>query len=128
MVSELLDMLHKTEQSLARVRKNKPADLSAAAGSSEISNIQKISLQLLLDIKVLPNGVLAGMYALSLTLVYVLVPMHILDSWFAVMAVVHVLVDSVECCVCATFLEYSACHSCPYHSMLLEQHPAWVKM
>lgn len=102
MVSELLDMLHKTEQSLARVRKNKPADLSTAAGSSEISNIQKISLQLLLDIKVLPNGVLAGMYALSLTLVYVLVPMHILDSWFAIMAVIHVHVDSVECCVCAT--------------------------
>lgn len=104
MVSELLDMLHKTEQSLARVRKNKPADLSAAAGSAEISNIQKISLQLLLDIKVLPNGVLAGMYGLSLTLVYVLVPMHTLDSWFAVMAVVHVHVDSVECCVCAPHL------------------------
>ena len=69
MVSELLDMLHKTEQSLARVRKNKPADLSAAAGSSEISNIQKISLQLLLDIKVLPTGVLARVFVLSLTLV-----------------------------------------------------------
>ena len=52
MVSELLDMLHKTEQSLARVRKNKPADVTAAAGGSEITNIQKISLQLLLDIKV----------------------------------------------------------------------------
>lgn len=52
MVSELLDMLHKTEQSLARVRKNKAADVTAAAGGSEITNIQKISLQLLLDIKV----------------------------------------------------------------------------
>lgn len=51
MVSELIGMLHKTEQSLARVRKNKPADVSAAAGS-EMSSIQKISLQLLLDIKV----------------------------------------------------------------------------
>lgn len=52
MVSELIGMLHKTEQSLARVRKNKPADLSTAAGGTEVSNIQKISLQLLLDIKV----------------------------------------------------------------------------
>lgn len=49
MVSELLDMLQKTEQSLARVRRNKPADAAAAADGSEMSNIQKISLQLSLD-------------------------------------------------------------------------------
>ena len=47
MVSELLDMLQKTEQSLARVRRNKPA-----GDGSELSNIQKISLQLFLDVKV----------------------------------------------------------------------------
>lgn len=52
MVSELLDMLHKTEQSLAKVRRNKAPDVTAATGTSEISNIQKISMQLLLDIKV----------------------------------------------------------------------------
>ncbi|KAL3159357.1 hypothetical protein ABBQ32_011307, partial [Trebouxia sp. C0010 RCD-2024] len=49
MVSELLDMLHKTEQSLARVRRNKPADAAAATEGSELTNIQKISLQLFLD-------------------------------------------------------------------------------
>ena len=52
MVSELLDMLQKTEQSLARVRRNKPADSAAAGDGSELSNIQKISLQLFLDVKV----------------------------------------------------------------------------
>ena len=52
MVSELLDMLQKTEQSLARVRRNKPADAIAAADGAELSNIQKISLQLFLDIQV----------------------------------------------------------------------------
>lgn len=52
MVSELLDMLQKTEQSLARVRRNKPADAAAAADGSEMSNIQKISLQLFLDTQV----------------------------------------------------------------------------
>ena len=53
MVSELLDMLHKTEQSLARVRRNKTADASAAGdGNAELSNIQKISLQLFLDVQV----------------------------------------------------------------------------
>ncbi|KAL0048278.1 hypothetical protein WJX82_011732 [Trebouxia sp. C0006] len=51
MVSELLDMLQKTEQSLARVRRNKPADSAAAGDGSELSNIQKISLQLFLDVK-----------------------------------------------------------------------------
>ena len=56
MVSELLVMLHKTEQSLAKVRRNKAADVSAAAGAPEISNIQKISMQLLLDIKVCSLG------------------------------------------------------------------------
>ncbi len=52
MVSELLDMLQKTEQSLARVRRNKPADSAAVGDGSELSNIQKISLQLFLDVKV----------------------------------------------------------------------------
>ena len=52
MVSELLDMLQKTEQSLARVRRNKPADAIAAANGAELSNIQKISLQLFLDTQV----------------------------------------------------------------------------
>ena len=52
MVSELLDMLQKTEQSLARVRRNKPADAIAAADGAELSNIQKISLQLFLDTQV----------------------------------------------------------------------------
>jgi hypothetical protein len=52
MVSELLDMLQKTEQSLARVRRNKPADSAAAGNGSELSNIQKISLQLFLDVQV----------------------------------------------------------------------------
>ena len=53
MVSELLDMLQKTEQSLARVRRNKPADAAAAADGSELTNIQKISLQLFLDTQVI---------------------------------------------------------------------------
>lgn len=52
MVSELLDMLQKTEQSLARVRRNKPADAVGAADGAELSNIQKISLQLFLDTQV----------------------------------------------------------------------------
>ena len=52
MVSELLDMLRKTEQSLARVRKNRPADAVTATDGSELSNIQKISLQLFLDVQV----------------------------------------------------------------------------
>ena len=52
MVSELLDMLRKTEQSLARVRRNRPADAVTAADGSELSNIQKISLQLFLDVQV----------------------------------------------------------------------------
>lgn len=51
MVSELLDMLRKTEQSLARVRKNRPADAVTATDGSELSNIQKISLQLFLDVQ-----------------------------------------------------------------------------
>lgn len=52
MVSELLDMLHKTEQSLARVRRNRPADIAGPADASELSNIQKICLQLYLDVQV----------------------------------------------------------------------------
>lgn len=52
MVSELLDMLQKTEQSLARVRRNKPADAVNTADGAELSNIQKISLQLFLDTQV----------------------------------------------------------------------------
>lgn len=55
MVSELLDMLHKTEQSLARVRRNKPADAAAAADGTELSNIQKICLQLFLDTQVISD-------------------------------------------------------------------------
>lgn len=52
MVSELLDMLQKTEQSLARVRRNKAADAVSTADGAELSNIQKISLQLFLDTQV----------------------------------------------------------------------------
>ena len=68
MVSELLDMLQKTEQSLARVRRNKPADAAAAADGSEMSNIQKISLQLFLDTQVKLSSQPAGHHSAEVTL------------------------------------------------------------
>ena len=48
MASELLDTLRKTESSLKRIRQNRVAD-SSAKGPSDID---KISLQLFLDVQV----------------------------------------------------------------------------
>ena len=49
MAAELLDTLRKTESSLKRIRQNRVTDSSAAGGPSDID---KISLQLFLDVQV----------------------------------------------------------------------------
>jgi len=50
MSSELLETLRKTESSLKRIRQNRPTD--PAAGGGGPSDIDKISLQLFLDVQV----------------------------------------------------------------------------
>lgn len=51
MAAELLDTLRKTESSLARLRRNRPAE-GAAADGSQLSDMDKISTQLFLDVQV----------------------------------------------------------------------------
>ena len=54
MSSELLETLRKTESSLKRIRQNRATD--QAAGSGGPSDIDKISLQLFLDVQVGPHS------------------------------------------------------------------------
>ena len=49
MATELLDTLRKTESSLKRIRQSRATDASAGGGPSDID---KISLQLFLDVQV----------------------------------------------------------------------------
>ena len=51
MAAELLDTLRKTESSLARLRRNRPVE-GAAADGSQLSDMDKISTQLFLDVQV----------------------------------------------------------------------------
>eukprot|EP00891_Asterochloris_glomerata_P006879 jgi/Astpho2/6879/Aster-07878 len=54
MAAELLDTLRKTESSLARLRRNRPAE-GAAADGSQLSDMDKISTQLFLDVQICIN-------------------------------------------------------------------------